>query len=259
MVSRVVAVVVVALAAVSLLLWSQWRHEPLKVSGLVETDEIRVGSRVGGRVMKVPTFEGHRVKAGDVLVELEPYDLKERQAQAKADLAKLKAMLEESQHGPRPQEIAAGEARLKFAQAELDLAQSTFNRIKPSFEKNAVSAEEMDQAEKELKAATANLGQRQAELELLKAGTRAEEIAQAQAAVQSAEAALAALDKQIEELTIRAPLDAVGRGQRLRPVAHGKAAPAPPCTPAAGHDDHFAPSVAVRAGKIIPSAPKPTG
>ncbi|HEX8524323.1 MAG TPA: HlyD family efflux transporter periplasmic adaptor subunit, partial [Tepidisphaeraceae bacterium] len=165
----------------------------------------------------VPAVEGQRVKAGDLLVELAPYDLLERRAQAKAELAQLEARLMELKHGPRQQEIAAGEARLRFANAELDLAQATYNRIKPSFEKNAVSAEEMDRAEKELKAATANLGQRQAEVDLLKAGTRPEQVAQAEASVQAAQAFLTQTEKQIEELTVKAPAEAIIESLDLQP------------------------------------------
>jgi multidrug resistance efflux pump len=217
MMPRILGIVVVAVAGISLLVWSQHRRESLKVSGFIEADEIRVGSRVGGRVQNVPAVEGQRVKAGDLLVELAPYDLLERRAQAKAELAQLEARLMELKHGPRQQEIAAGEARLRFANAELDLAQATYNRIKPSFEKNAVSAEEMDRAEKELKAATANLGQRQAEVDLLKAGTRPEQVAQAEASVQAAQAFLTQTEKQIEELTVKAPAEAIIESLDLQP------------------------------------------
>ncbi len=217
MITRVLAILVVAAGAVALLVWSQHRRPPLKASGLIEADEIRVGSRVGGRVAKVAVIEGQKVKAGDVLVELAPFDLLEHRAEAQAELARLQARLDELKHGPRAQEIDAAEARLRYAKAELELAQSTYNRIKPSFQTHAVSAEQMDQAEKELKAATANLGQRQAELDLLKAGTRPEEIDQAQAAVKSAQASLDATNKQIDELTVKAPCDAVVESLDLRP------------------------------------------
>ena len=82
MLKRVLAIIVVAAVLVGGLLFSQYRHEPLKVSGFIEADEIRVGSRVGGRVLKVTAVEGQRVNVGDPLVELEPYDLLDRRAEA---------------------------------------------------------------------------------------------------------------------------------------------------------------------------------
>src|SRR4051794_32869058 len=107
MVTRITAVLVVAALLTGAILFSQFRREPLKVSGFIEADEIRVGSRVGGRVMKVPAVEGHAVKVGDLLVELEPYDLNERRAEAAA--------------------------KIEQAKAQQQLAQLTYDRIKPAF------------------------------------------------------------------------------------------------------------------------------
>ena len=72
-----------AAAALITLLWLSQRSEPaLKVSGFVEADEIRVGSRVGGRVKSVHVEEGQTVERGDPLVELEPFDLLDRLSEA---------------------------------------------------------------------------------------------------------------------------------------------------------------------------------
>jgi multidrug efflux pump subunit AcrA (membrane-fusion protein) len=63
-------IVVLGLAA---LLWHQMQVEPLKVSGFIEADEIRVGSRVGGRVQEVLVEEGQTVEEDALLVRLEPH------------------------------------------------------------------------------------------------------------------------------------------------------------------------------------------
>jgi RND family efflux transporter MFP subunit len=103
----------------------------LKVSGFVEADEIRVGSRVGGRVMHVPAVEGHVVKTGDLLFELEPYDLLQRRAQAAAEIDQALALLSQ--------------------------AQTSFNRIKPMFEHQAASQEEFDTAKSKVDYAEATV------------------------------------------------------------------------------------------------------
>lgn len=54
------------------------------VSGIIEADDVHVGSKVGGRVLKVVAREGQRVKAGDVLVLLEPYELNASLSEAQA-------------------------------------------------------------------------------------------------------------------------------------------------------------------------------
>lgn len=141
MLKRFIAFIVVASLLIVGLIASQRRQGPLKVSGFVEADEIRVGSRVGGRVMKVHVVEGQTVKSGDLLIELEPYDLQEKRSQAVA--------------------------QIEQAKAQLELAQVTLNRIKPSYERNAASKEEMDTANAQLHAAKATVDFAQANLAAL--------------------------------------------------------------------------------------------
>ena len=267
--SRAAALVVLAFLALALLVYSQRWTEPLKVSGFIEAYEIRIGSRVGGRVQDVLVQEGARVEKGETLVELEPYDLQQRRAQAAAELEarqaeyerltagfrseeiaqakaqydQLSAQLQELRHGPRKQEIAAAEARARLAEAELVLAQEQLGRIEGLVTRNAASREEQDRAITALRVARATLEVRQEELGLLQEGSRPEEIeqaearleevrqawllrqsgyreeeiAQAQAAVRAAEAALQAIEEQLAELDVEAPLDAVVEAVDLRP------------------------------------------
>lgn len=72
---RLLAVVPVAMIVVAALFWSQRQTGPFVVSGFIESHQIGVGSRVGGRVEKVHVAEGQIVREYDVLLALEPYDL----------------------------------------------------------------------------------------------------------------------------------------------------------------------------------------
>ncbi|NUQ49750.1 MAG: biotin/lipoyl-binding protein, partial [Phycisphaerae bacterium] len=67
-----------AAGAIGVLYWSQHRPGPFYVSGVVEADDARVGSRVGGRIARVHVVEGQRVEPRQPLFELEPFDLRER-------------------------------------------------------------------------------------------------------------------------------------------------------------------------------------
>src|SRR4029077_1801596 len=70
------------------------------VSGTIETDEVHVASRYGGRVEKILANEGDPPKPGQVIVELEAAELRARREQLAAQLAELQA-------GPRKEEIEA--------------------------------------------------------------------------------------------------------------------------------------------------------
>jgi RND family efflux transporter MFP subunit len=141
MVKRILAIVVLTGVVLAALVYSQRRAAALKISGFVEADEIRVGSRVGGRVAKVNVIEGQTVKIGDVLLELEPYDLLARRTEA--------------------------EANVEQAKARQKLAQITFDRIRTAYAANAASHEEMATAEAELDAARAAVDAARANVQAL--------------------------------------------------------------------------------------------
>jgi multidrug resistance efflux pump len=199
------------------LVYSQFRHQPQKVSGFVEADEIRLGSRVGGRVIRVGVEEGQTVKAGDKLIELAPFDLLARRAQALAELAARQAELQRCQAGPRVQQIAQAQAARSRAAAMVELAALKAKRVNEMFARNAATPDEHDTTAQEWAAAQADLEQREQALAELKAGSRQEDIAQAQAAADAAQAAVSVLDRQIDELTIIAPVDGVVEALDLQP------------------------------------------
>jgi multidrug resistance efflux pump len=259
MLKRLVAIVVIAAVLVGVLVFSQYRQEPLHVSGFIEAHEIRIGSRVGGRVSRVMADDGQPVKAGAVLVELEPFQLRELQAEATSQLAQvtatrdkvragfrdeekaqakarhdqLEATLKKLVKGPRDEDIAAAKSQLQLAEAQLALAVVKHKRTEELFGKKTVTQEEMDQANTELRVARAaaesqreslaklengtrpeEIAEAQAQLEearqiwlLRQNGSRVEEIAEAEAAVESAAAAVQAIQRQIDELSVKSPVD----------------------------------------------------
>ncbi|MCA9174141.1 MAG: efflux RND transporter periplasmic adaptor subunit [Planctomycetales bacterium] len=212
MISRLLFVLVAVAALGGAIAYSKIHHEPGHVSGIVEADEIRVGSRVGGRVQAVRVKEGQAVQLGEVLVELEPFDLLQREqealkqlairdaelrsfvaglrpaevAQAKARHEQSKARLDLLEAGPRKQEIEAARGRLQAADAELTLARRNHTRSAELFQDKAIARAEFDAANEQLNASEAMLLVRKEELALLEAGTRSEEIREAQARVDEA-------------------------------------------------------------------------
>lgn len=247
----------VAVSMLGLVIYSQFRQEPDFVSGTIEAEEIRLGSRLGGRVHSVLIQEGDSVLPEQPIIELEPFDLIEKEKQAIEQLKEAEAILAEMESGlrteevmqaklhydealaqqeiiidgPRPEEIAAAENRLKAAVAELDLAQLDRDRADELYQQKSISKAEFDRADKRLLAAQANenvrknelailnAGARKQEIEMAKAkassfqlqwelakkGNRREQIERARAARNAAAAAVEVIRQQKKELIIRAP------------------------------------------------------
>jgi multidrug resistance efflux pump len=189
---RLVILFVAAIAVVFYLqIERERRHHAY--SGTLESDEARVASRSGGRVVALRTAEGDAVTNGQPLVELEADELQARRDQAAAVLAELEA-------GPREQEVNAARADWEAAQAELTYAESEARRMADLVAKKVVSDTDWDAADSRAKALARRVDAARERHELLLAGTRPEQVAQARAR-------LAELDAQMAEMTVRAPAD----------------------------------------------------
>ena len=203
----VIASVAVLAAAVWIVFALVSRSNRNVFSGTIETREIEIGSKVGGRVIAVPVEEGQAVKAGDVLVRFECDELLAQRAQAaaqvsqaQADLDRMlrgnrpeeiaeaeatassqKAALEEAVHGPRRQEIAQAQADLAAAMADAVDAESFYQRMAKLAASDTISRQQFDDARDKRDAAKERAESARQHLALLQAGTRQEDLAAAQA------------------------------------------------------------------------------
>lgn len=121
---RTVMVAVFAAVFVLGMGYSLWNYaanrDSFMISGVIEADDIHVGSRLGGRVLKVVAREGETVKAGEPMVLLEPDELNASLAEAEANLRQMEAKYALLNAGYRTEEIEQAEAAAKQAQAELN-------------------------------------------------------------------------------------------------------------------------------------------
>lgn len=92
--------------------------------GTIETHEIKVGSKVGGRVLNVLAREGEVVKPGQLLVRFDIAELMAQFTQAEARIAQQQAQLDELQNGARAEEIAQAAATTAVAKAVYDAAKN---------------------------------------------------------------------------------------------------------------------------------------
>lgn len=225
---RFVLLPILVIALIAWLVYFQNRPQPLVVSGFVEADIVRVGSRVGGRVSEVSVAEGDSVDPGEPLYRIDPFDLQKRLAQADAETAAARAahaqlksgyrceeieqaraardraaaVLARAEAGPRPREIEVARETVNRATADLELARSENDRIVELQKQGQAARTEIDRALREVKAAQAGLSTAEQQLALLKEGTRAEEIAEARAALAEAAQRLKLMEagSRIEEI-----------------------------------------------------------
>ncbi|WP_058557204.1 HlyD family secretion protein [Thiohalocapsa sp. ML1] len=177
--------------------------------GTLERDRVALTATVAEVLVELPVARGTAVTKGTVLARLDDRQQRAQVERARAEVAQATAELEKRKHGPRPQEIAAARALVAGAEAALREAEITYERNRSLETSKSVSEADVDKSKALRDAARARLEQEQQNLDELLAGTRAEDIQAAEAALAAAEAELAYQQALLADLTIEATRDGV--------------------------------------------------
>lgn len=181
------------------------REEP--AVGALEWDRISVPAPAAETIVAIQVREGQRVRAGTSLLQLE-------QTRTAAQLQALQAQsqqageaLLELRNGPRNEDIAQAQANLASARAQAADASAYYTRLQPLGRQQLVAAADVDSAR--AAAGNAQGAARAAEQALLalQHGTRVEQVAQGEAALQAAQAQAAVQAVTLNKLDLLAPRD----------------------------------------------------
>ncbi|HEX9082291.1 MAG TPA: HlyD family secretion protein [Holophagaceae bacterium] len=223
-------------------MWFYSRNRVSTDDAQVDGHLVPVSSRVYGSVDKVSVEDNQPVKAGDLLVSIDPRDIQAKVDQAKAAMAQAQAQVEGAQadverarvgyQQAKGSELATAKANLDARAASAEKARMDLARMKPLADREEISQIQFDAlktqadvADSECKAAKERLASMQHEVDIRKVAVAAGEarLASAQAQVEQAKAALEALNLQLGYTRITAPVDGVvtrkfvEMGQTLQP------------------------------------------
>jgi HlyD family secretion protein len=202
-----------------------------RASGYVEATDVRVATKIPGRVQSVDVREGMRVERGQTIATLltTDLDLARQRLVADADAARAQVRLLEA--GPRVEDlrqaeaqVAAARAEQTAAQADRDAARADEARFEQLLRARAGSQKQRDDAvarrelaEARLAAAGDRVRVATAALDRLKAGAREQELAAARARVRAIEAQIAAVDHDRGEAVITAPSTGIVSARLVEP------------------------------------------
>jgi len=176
------------------------------IEGEVEATRIDLSAMVTARVAQTPVGSGDSVAAGDLVVQLESTLILAQLATAQAGLAVAKTNRDIA-YSTRPETIAVAEAQLAKAGADVELAQSTNDRITQLRDDSVVSQASLDQATNARNAAIQAQAAAQANRDQTRNGTSPEQKSVADAQVMQAKANLAQSQAKIDEMAVASPID----------------------------------------------------
>ncbi|UTY56316.1 HlyD family efflux transporter periplasmic adaptor subunit [Massilia sp. erpn] len=188
----------------------------LVLHGNVDLRQVALAFNGSERIARLLVQEGEQVRAGQVLGELDTRTLNLRLAQARAQAEAQQQVLRRLRAGSRPEELGQARAATTAAQAEVDLAKQQQDRYE-ALERRAVSQQDVDTVRARYKTALAQLDSARKAQQLVQNGPRNEDIAQASALLDAANADAALLQRQLDEAQLKAPIDAVVRARLLEP------------------------------------------
>lgn len=202
----IVLAAVVIILSVVLISWYLTRKTPMLIQGTVECTTYKASSKVPGRIDCMKVAQGDRVEKGQLLYTLSTPELEAKLQQAEAVKSAASALDAAALAGARIQQIEAALNMWEKAQAGLELARKTLERVKNLYEQGVVPAQKLDEATANYAAMKATAQAAKAQYDLAADGARKEDKEAAAARVRQAEGAVSEVESYIGDAMVYSPV-----------------------------------------------------
>ena len=154
-------------------------------NGRLESTEVQIAAKIPGRLAEVRVDEGDKVLKGQLLARMDTRTLEAQRAQAEAEVLRAR------------ENYAAAQASVQLRQSELLLASQDLKRVREIFQRKYASQQLLDQQQARFDTANAAVVAARAQLAAIKA------------AIGAAEAQVAQLTSEIDDSSLRAPINGI--------------------------------------------------
>ncbi len=194
----------------AVLYWLHSRHFETTDDSFIDGNISQVATQVAGRVTRIAFRDNQEVKAGQVLLELDPRDFQVRldQAVSQRTQAQAQAAQARAQLGLQQANLDQAQANVRVTEADLGQAQADLARYR-AIDPKAITKQQLDNSTATTKSAAAKLDANRQAVSGVRAqieAQRATVAAQAAAAVQ-ADVAVQNAQLQLSYTVITAPTD----------------------------------------------------
>lgn len=218
----VILILVLGGAAFGIWKWNQQQQaskptDRVVLYGNADIRQVHLAFRGSDRIDRILIKEGDQVEKGQLLAQLDTSILQARVDQAQAELHAQQQILARLENGSRPEDIERAKANYAEAVATLKDANLKLEDTKEAFANGAASPRELDEVTARQAEADARVNARKAELDLVLAGPREEDILAARAQVKAAQAALDLATTHLDDAKLIAPANGIIRDRILEP------------------------------------------
>jgi HlyD family secretion protein len=173
--------------------------------GTLERDRIELKVESNEPIVSIHVADGQKVTPGTLVLAQDPARAEARLAQLEGLRNQAAARLAELERGPREESINEARANLEASRVERINTRANLERTREVFERGLSSQGRLDREETNYKTAVAQEKAATEALEKLLNGTTVEELHQAMAALEAAEARVASAELDLSRTHIEAP------------------------------------------------------
>ena len=177
------------------------------LQGQIEASEIRISGKLPGRIDTFWVAEGEMVRKGDTLVGINSPEARAKlqQASAMKDVAAFQN--EKIDEGTRQQIVRTAEEVWNKSKSDLQLAQTTYQRIENLYKDSVVSAQRYDEVEAIYKAAVAAERAAHQQYLLAKDGAQKQDKESARSLVDAAQGSVSEVESVLQDAWLTAPMN----------------------------------------------------
>lgn len=187
-----------------------YNHEQkLTASGTIEVTKYEITPKLSGYIRNLNLNQGDSVTKDQLIAQLDRDDIKYQNASSWQAVEVAKAKLLDLQKGAREQEMTMAKTQIDRANAVMTQSQADLTRAEQLFAVGGISKQELDNTQKAHAVASEDYNSAIANYDLIKAGTRADQIAEQQAQVQMLIAQAQANQSIAKDIDILSPADGV--------------------------------------------------
>ena len=198
--------IIIALSLFSIIGWFVFQPADLIIQGEVEATEVKVASKLVGRIAKTHVKEGQQVKKGELLLELDSPEIHAKLEQVTALQKAATAQNLKANNGARDEQVEGAFNLWQKAKAGSDLMEKTYARVLNLYNEGVVPEQKKDETETKMKAAQLTENAAKSQYEMAKQGARYEDKSAALALVEQADGAVKEVNSYLSETTLNAPI-----------------------------------------------------
>lgn len=203
----VAAAIIAMVLFIGYAVWIIARPVPVEIQGEVEATQIKVASKIVGRIDSLPVHKGDDITAGMLLFTITSPELEARYLQASAVRNAAGFQKEKADNGARKEDVQAAFNSWQTALVSAEFAKKTFQRIDNLFKSGVVAEQQKDEAETRMKAAVETENAARSLYDKAKNGARYEDKGAAGALLAQADGVLSEVNSYLMETRIVAPIN----------------------------------------------------